>query len=116
MKDPNGYAKGYGKYAQDVLIPSFIAAYTGKDPGKVNLLNQNNSSIRSNPFSGMLPMPNWNLLYNGLAKIPGLSNVFSNISLTHGYNGSLSMNSFNSSLLYADQFKLGSTFILGYSE
>jgi cell surface protein SprA len=101
-KDPNGYAIGYGRYAQDVLIPSFIAAYTGKDPKNVSLLNQNNSSIRSNPFSGMLPMPNWNLLYNGLANVPGLSNLFSNISLTHGYNGSLSMNSFNSSLLYAD--------------
>jgi cell surface protein SprA len=101
-KDPNGYAIGYGRYAQDVLIPSFIAAYTGKDPKNVSLLNQNNSSIRSNPFSGMLPMPNWNLLYNGLANIPGLSNLFSNISLTHGYNGNLSMNSFNSSLLYAD--------------
>jgi cell surface protein SprA len=106
-KDPNGYAIGYGKYAQDVLIPSFIAAYTGKDPKKVALLNQTNSSIRSNPFSGMLPMPNWNLLYNGLTKIPGLSNLFSNISLTHGYNGSLSMNSFNSSLLYADLNRLG---------
>jgi cell surface protein SprA len=106
-KDPNGYAIGYGKYAQDVLIPSFIAAYTGKDPEKVALLNQNNASIRSNPFSGMLPMPNWNLLYNGLANIPGLSNLFSNISLTHGYNGSLSMNSFNSSLLYADINRLG---------
>ena len=97
------YAAGYGRYAQDVLIPSFIAAYTGKDPMRVNLLNQTNSSIRSNPFSGMLPMPNWNLLYNGLSNIPGLSEVFSNISLTHGYNGSLSMNSFSSSLLYADE-------------
>ena len=27
---PDGYAKGYGKYAQDVLIPAFIAAYSGK--------------------------------------------------------------------------------------
>ena len=105
--DEEGYAKGYGKYAQDVLIPSFIAAYTGKEPGKVNLLNQNNSSIRSNPFSGMLPMPNWNLLYNGLAAIPGISNVFSNISLTHGYNGNLSMNSFSSSLLYVDSSRYG---------
>ena len=26
----DGYAKGYGKYAQDVLIPAFIAAYSGK--------------------------------------------------------------------------------------
>jgi hypothetical protein len=33
--DPNvrtadGYIQGYGRYAQDVLIPSFIAAYTKK--------------------------------------------------------------------------------------
>ena len=34
-----GYAVGYGKYAQDVLIPAFIAAYTGQDPKKINLLN-----------------------------------------------------------------------------
>ena len=101
-KITDGYATGYGKYAQDVLIPAFIAAYTGQDPQKVNLLNQNNSSIRSNPFSGMLPKPNWNIMYNGLAKTPLLSTIFSNITLTHGYNSNLSMNAFTSSLMYAD--------------
>ena len=101
-KDPEGYALGYGKYSQDVLIPAFIAAYTGQSPQSVSLLNQNNSNIRSNPFSGILPKPNWNILYNGLSKIPALATAFSNISLTHGYNGSLSMNSFTSSLLYVD--------------
>jgi len=106
-KDPNGYAIGYGKYSQDVLIPAFIAAYTGKDKESVALLNQNNSNIRSNPFSGMLPMPNWNILYNGLSKIKPLSNFFTNISLSHGYNGNLSMNSFASSLMYVDRLFLG---------
>ena len=33
----DGYYYGYGKYAVDVLIPSFIAAYTGQDPEKVSL-------------------------------------------------------------------------------
>ena len=98
----DGYAVGYSKYAQDVLIPAFIAAYTGEDPKKVSLLNQTNSSIRSNPFSGMLPKPNWNVLYNGLAKTKLLSDIFSNITLAHGYNGTLSMNGFTSSLMYAD--------------
>ena len=102
-----GYAVGYGKYAQDVLIPAFIAAYTGQDPKKINLLNQNNSSIRSNPFSGMLPKPNWTILYNGLSKIPVLSELFTNITLTHGYNSNLSMNSFTSSLLYTDIYRRG---------
>ena len=100
--NPIGYASGYGRYAQEVLIPAFIAAYTGQDPGKVALLNQNNKSIRSNPFSGMFPKPNWTLLYNGLSKIPLLAEWFSNITLSHGYNGSLAMNSFTSSLLYTD--------------
>jgi cell surface protein SprA len=101
------YAKGYGRYAQDVLIPSFIAAYTGQDPKKVNLLNQSNTNIRSNPFSGMLPRPNWSVLYNGLTKVPLLSQLFSNISLSHGYNSNLSMNSFQSSLLFAAENRNG---------
>ena len=29
---PDGFIEGYGRYAQDVLIPSFLAAYTNKDP------------------------------------------------------------------------------------
>jgi cell surface protein SprA len=98
--DSTGYALGYGKYAQDVLIPAFIAAYTGQDPKKVSLINQNNSSIRSNPFAGMLPKPNWMITYSGLSKIPALAEYFTNITLTNGYNGNLSMNSFTSSLDY----------------
>ncbi len=33
-QDADGYYLGYGRYAQDVVIPSFLAAYTGKDPMK----------------------------------------------------------------------------------
>ncbi len=100
--DASGYTLGYGRYAQDVLIPAFIAAYTGQDPKKVSLINQNNGNIRSNPFGGMLPKPNWNIMYTGLSKLPGLSEYFTNITLTNGYNGSLAMNSFTSSLNFAD--------------
>ncbi len=57
----DGYYRGYSRYAQDVLIPAFIAAYTGKDPKSVPLLKQNNPNIRSNPFSGILPRPNWRI-------------------------------------------------------
>ena len=100
--DASGYKLGYGRYAQDVLIPAFIAAYTGQDPKKVSLINQNNGNIRANPFGGMLPKPNWNIMYTGLSKFPGLSEYFTNITLTNGYNGSLTMNSFTSSLNFAD--------------
>jgi cell surface protein SprA len=101
---PDGYAKGYGRYAQDVLVPAFLAAYTGKDPNAVPLLKQSNPKISSNPFGGILPKPNWTLRYTGLTRIPGIASKFSNITITHGYNGNLSMNSFNSALLYRDPF------------
>ena len=104
----DGYAKGYNRYAQDVLIPSFIAAYTGKDPNNVALIKQNNSNIKSNPFAGILPKPNWRATYTGLSKIPVLAKVFSNITLSHAYSGTLSMNSYNSALLFRDPFRYGS--------
>ena len=101
----DGYYKGYTKYAQDVLIPSFLAAYTGKDPKTVALVKQDNSNISSNPFSGIKPLPNWRISYNGLTKIPGMEKIFSNFTITHGYSSVLSMNSFNSALLYQDPLR-----------
>ncbi len=105
--DAEGYYYGYGKYAVDVLIPSFIAAYTGKDPNSVSLIKQNNPNIKSNPFRAFIPKPNWKIDYNGLSRIKGLDKIFTNFTLSHGYNGSLSMNGFNSALLYQDVSKYG---------
>ncbi len=103
----DGYAIGYGRYAVDVLVPAFIAAYTGEDPTKVSLVRQNNPNLKSNPFSDILPKPNWRLTYNGLNRIPGLDKIFTNFSLTHAYNASLGMNSFTSALLYQDVSRFG---------
>src|ERR1017187_7411539 len=103
----DGYALGYGKYAVDVLIPSFIAAYTGQDPSSVALIKDNNSNPKSNPFSSIIPKPNWRLTYNGLSRIPGLDKIFTNFTLTHAYNSSLGMNSFTSALLYQDVSRFG---------
>ena len=47
------------------------------------------------------------MFYTGLSKIPALASIFSAITLTHGYNGTLSMNSYTSALLYRDPFRLG---------
>lgn len=110
--DPNeqflsdGYYRGYSRYAQDVLIPSFIAAYTNKDPRSIGLIDQENASVRSNPFRSILPKPNWRVSYTGLSRIPGLEKTFTNVTLTHAYNSNLSMNSFNNNLLFADPLSL----------
>ncbi|MEI6185057.1 MAG: cell surface protein SprA, partial [Bacteroidota bacterium] len=102
----DGYAKGYGRYSQSVLIPAFLAAYTGKDPHSIALVKENSGSMRNNPFSGYLPMPNWRISYTGLSKIPALAKIFTSINFSHAYSGTLSMNSFTSALNYADPFGL----------
>ncbi len=100
---PDGYYIGYGRYAQDVLIPSFIAAYTEKNPNTISLLKTGNGNyVKANPFSGYLPKPNWRLTYNGLTRIKSLEKIFTSFSLTHAYNSTLSMNSFNSALFFQD--------------
>lgn len=102
---PEGYYPGYGKYAQEVVLPAFIAAYTGKKPTTVTLFKNSDPDIRSNPFTGIMPKPNWRLTYNGLTRIPGMEKIFTNFTITHAYNSTLSMNNFNSALLFRDPFR-----------
>ena len=63
--------------------------------------------MKSNPFRSILPKPNWKIDYNGLTKIKGLEKIFTNFSVSHGYNGNLSMNGFTSALLYQDVSRYG---------
>ena len=105
--ESDGYAYGYNRYAIDVLIPAFIAAYSGQDPNKVGLIKQTNPNIKSNPFRSIIPRPNWKIDYNGLSRVKGLEKIFTNVTLSHGYNGSLSMNGFTSALLYQDESRYG---------
>ena len=104
---PDGYSDGYGRYAQDVVIPAFLAAYTGKDPLTIKGIKNNNPNLRSNPFSGIIPKPNWSVTYNGLSRIKGLEKIFTNVTIRHGYHSTLSMNSYNQALLYTDPFRVG---------
>ena len=106
-QEADGYAYGYNRYANDVLIPAFIAAYSGQDPNNVGLIKQSNPNIKSNPFRSIIPRPNWKLDYNGLSRVKGLDKIFTNFTVSHGYNGSLSMNGFTSALLYEDVSRYG---------
>lgn len=102
-----GYYLGYGQYAQDVLVPAFIAAYTGQDPNKIALLGQQNKNIKTDPFAGYKPMPNWKITYNGLTRIPAIGDLFRSITLTNIYTGSLAMNGFGTNLTYDDPMGYG---------
>jgi cell surface protein SprA len=105
--EPDGYSKGYGRYAQDVVLPAFISAYTNKDPLQQKLIKNSNPSLRANPFNGLIPKPNWTITYNGLTNLPGFDQVFSRFSLRHGYKSTLNMNSFNTALLFTDPLRVG---------
>lgn len=79
------FPAGYSGNSQTVLLTSFLATYLGKDP--VN--------FHFSPFLP-LPLPNWNVNYNGLSKIPFFKQWFSNITLTHKYACTYSINNFYS--------------------
>lgn len=87
----DGYADGYGKESQDVIISAFMAAYSGKDAGKMKM----------NAFP-KIPLPNWTLTYSGLTRIPFIADKFSSVDIRHGYRSSYNINGFNSLLRYQE--------------
>lgn len=87
-----GFASGYNKSSQDVVVLAFLAAYKGKDA--------NSSSLNSFP---KIPLPNWRLTYSGLTKYPFIADRFSELSVRHGYRSIYSVNGFNSLLRYEER-------------
>lgn len=81
----------YETRSQDVLIPAFIAAYTGKSAETVNL----------SPFPA-IPFPNWRVDYSGLNKIEAFKDVFQSITLNHAYSSTFSVVNYTNSLEYTD--------------
>ena len=62
--------------ASDVLIPAFLAAYTGRSASRVALT----------AFPSMLSLlPNWRLSYDGLVQIPFIRRHFKTMTLSHQY-------------------------------
>jgi cell surface protein SprA len=97
--DNNNTGSGeYGLNGQDVLIPSFLAAYTGKDPNEIDL----------NPFP-KTPLPNWRFDYRGLSRLKGLKDKFSSINITHAYASTYDVSNFSNSLQYQQGLELFNT-------
>jgi cell surface protein SprA len=82
---------GYEKQSQDVLIPAFLSAYSGKDANAVSLT----------PFP-QIPLPNWRVDYNGLNKLGALKELFQSVTLSHSYSSSYQVTNFTNSLEYAN--------------
>jgi cell surface protein SprA len=89
VRDAEGYPVGFGKNSQAVLLPSFLAAYTGGDAGGVSL-----GAFRS------IPIPNWTILYTGLMRYKFFKDNFRRFSVRHAYKSSYTVNAFRSNLDY----------------
>ncbi|MBQ8050200.1 MAG: cell surface protein SprA [Bacteroidaceae bacterium] len=73
-------------YSSDVMIPAFLAAYTGGNPRKASL----------NLFPGLKKMlPNWTLTYRGLSTLPFFRDHFKSVNITHGYKSVYAIGSYN---------------------
>ena len=87
--DVDGFPVGYGKINQAVLIPAFLAAYSGQNPETVPL-----AATRETP------LPNWALQYTGLMKTKLFKKYFQRFSIAHGYRASHTLNNFQTNLNY----------------
>ena len=84
------FDENLGKYnlnSTDVLIPAFLAAYTGRDVNTVD----------TNPFLSVLSvLPNWRMNYDGLSRLQWVKDNFRSISLTHAYTCRYSIGNYTS--------------------
>ena len=88
--------------SSDVLIPAFIAAYSGTNPNKQYLT----------PFPSFAnALPNWRVTYDGLIYLGNLRNIFKSFTLSHAYQCTYSVGSYSSYLnwMSADGGELGFT-------
>ena len=80
---------GYGLTSQQVMLPAFLAAYSGKDASKVSL----------NAFKDV-PIPSWDITYKGFMQMKWFKKHFRSFSVSHKYNSLYSITSFSNNLEY----------------
>jgi len=98
--DRKKFPNGYSEVSQDVLIPSFLSAYTQYSKGSVPLGN-----------FPKIPLPNWQITYDGLAKLPPFKNFLRTFSLTHGYRSIYTIGAYTTNMSWDDNTEDGLTTI-----
>jgi cell surface protein SprA len=89
------YPDGYSRNSQDVLIASFLAAYSGQSPDKVKF----------SPFP-QIPLPDWNITFEGLKNLPLIKDYVSSFIITHNYLSTYTVGDFSSNPEYNfDEFE-----------
>ena len=80
----NEFADGFSGTSQQVLLYSFLSAYSGESADDISISD----------FTKLIPMPNWTVNYDGLSKVPFFKERFRSISLSHGYRSTFSVGSY----------------------
>jgi cell surface protein SprA len=96
---------GFGTNSQQVLLPAFIAAYSGSNPEQVNM-----GLFRD------IPIPNWTLRYTGFMKLNFFKKNFSNFIISHGYKSSYTVSSFTNNLQFDESNTFSTTNAAGNYE
>lgn len=89
--DPDSSNYGYQYYSitsQDVLIPAFLAAYSGRDINGYDL-----------GYKKSTPLPNWQITYDGLGKKKFMRKYFTSIVLNHAYRSTYTVANVTTNLL-----------------
>ena len=104
-RDGGGYLSGtdgdgYGRTSQEVMIPAFLAAYSGKRAGKIFL----------DPMPGYGKIqPNWRVSYDGLSKIKALQKYIRTFDLTHAYRSIYTVTNYQTNLDWEKSTRNGFT-------
>lgn len=89
----SGAANAVNVNSSDVMIPAFLAAYTGG----------NAKSISLSLIPGLWALlPNWNMTYDGLSKIPFVKEYAKSVRLSHRYSCFYQIGSYTSYSTWVD--------------
>jgi cell surface protein SprA len=82
-----------------VLIPAFLAAYSGADAKNIELT-----------AFPKIPLPNWNITYSGLSKISFIKQYASNVNITHAYTSQYTVGGFQTQVDTSRQLNVSSDY------
>ena len=91
----NQFPYGYSPTSREIMLPAFLAAYSGKDVNKAGL-----------EMFPLIPFPNWRLKYDGLTYYDFIKKYLKRVTVNHGYRSSYTVSSYQSNSAFTE---IGST-------
>lgn len=87
------YPVGYGPNSQEVLLHSFLTAYSGK--------SANQATMEAFP---KIPMPNYRITYTGLTNLEPVKKWFKNFNISSGYRSTYAVGSYVTNVEYDTRY------------